>query len=78
MMTVCACITMEWLSNDDVGLHWSNGTCEKSVPGVETVGYLAWVPVWLKEWVVGFSSEVESSGASVSVLDVSKGALARL
>ena len=77
-MTVCACITMDWLSNNDVGPHLSVGTCEKGVPGVETVGYLAWVVVWLKEWVVGFSSKVELSGASMSVLDVSKGALTRL
>ena len=78
MMTVCACITMEWLSNDDVGLHRSVGTCGKGVPGAETVGYWAWVPVWLKEWVVGSSSKVESSGASMGVLDVPKGALTRL
>ena len=69
---------MKELSNNDVGLHWRVGMCEKGVPGVETEEQLAWVPALRKMCSVGIFCEVMSSRVSVGIRDISEGAPARL
>ena len=69
---------MEELSNDDVGLHWRVGMCEKGVPGVETEEQLAWVLALQKKCSVGFFCEVMSSWVSVGIRDISEGVPAHL